>query len=272
MIIDSIRDFEQINFTINNFNVIRKTVLPSTSFKCIRNLVLYERFFYVIKGTIIFTFKDSNTQLAFGPNSIVYLPYDVTYESCWDKSETGEFISINFILRNTNNEIISLSNKIELLANDYNLNLLSLFDNTHKIWTIGSIGYKTKCKSEFYNIIYRIILNNEHMILKRDSKKIYKALLYIENNYTADTSISELANMVNLKERMFRNIFKKIKGVPPIKYRNNLRLTKAYEMLQSGEFSVIDTALCTGFNDVAYFNRLFKRKYGVPPSKCMPKQ
>jgi AraC-like DNA-binding protein len=38
-------------------------------------------------------------------------------------------------------------------------------------------------------------------------------------------------------------------------------------MLLSGDEKIIDIALECGFNNIAYFNRLFVKKYGMSPSE-----
>jgi transcriptional regulator GlxA family with amidase domain len=58
----------------------------------------------------------------------------------------------------------------------------------------------------------------------------------------------------------------------PIKYRNMLRLNKALEILKSGEYSVIETAMIVGFDDPAYFSRIFKDQFGNSPSYFIPSE
>ena len=57
----------------------------------------------------------------------------------------------------------------------------------------------------------------------------------------------------------------------PIKYRNMLRINKSLEILKTGEYSVIETAMIVGFDDTAYFSRLFKERFGNSPSFYIPR-
>ena len=46
-----------------------------------------------------------------------------------------------------------------------------------------------------------------------------------------------------------------------------LRIAYARDLLGSGEYSVTDAAMLSGFNDAAYFSREFKKEVGVSPKE-----
>lgn len=265
LMFDKITDGE---FSVENFSVTEKMITPPEAFVCTSGLVLRERFFYVVQGKIIFEEKGQIKEFSAG--DIIYLPYNVTYSSRWDTAEYGRYLSVNFILRDSAGEIVSLSDEISLLVKDRKNELLNLFSEIRSKWLAGSFGYKLLTRSIFYEILYRSSVNAERTSLKSTRNNIYRAIIYLENNYIEDITAKDLADMMKVKECMFRRAFKAEKGMSPVKYRNVLRLKKAYEMLSSGEYSVIETALITNFNDPGYFSKLFKRQYGISPSECIP--
>lgn len=61
--------------------------------------------------------------------------------------------------------------------------------------------------------------------------------------------------------------FKQYAGMPFIQYLNDYRLTRAGGFLQNTEESVTQIALKCGFENLSYFNRLFRRKFGVTPGQ-----
>ncbi len=267
---EKFKELMKTDFRLENLHTISNTVTPPVPFVCSHNCVLHDRFFYIVKGKIIF---DSNTkkEQSFSAGDIVYLPYDITYTSMWDTAESGEYISVNFMMFDEENRLLSIADRITLLIHDSSKKYFDLFNEIHKVWSFGSLGYGIKSKSLFYNLCFQLTADFESKSLKKQHSGIYKTILFLENNYMSDISTGELARMCGLKECMFRRLFKKIKGMSPVKYRNMLRVKKAHEMLSSGEFTVIEAAIVTNLNDASFFNREFKKHYGINPSECIPK-
>ena len=80
-------------------------------------------------------------------------------------------------------------------------------------------------------------------------------------------TMAELAQMCGVSETYFRRIFLNAKGCSPIDYINNLKLSRAKELLGSGMYSISEVAEQSGFHDESYFSRFFKKQTGVAPSK-----
>ena len=56
-------------------------------------------------------------------------------------------------------------------------------------------------------------------------------------------------------------------GTSFINYLKDYRLTMAARLLQSSDSSVLNIAAEVGFDNLSYFNRAFKEKFGVTPLK-----
>lgn len=94
---------------------------------------------------------------------------------------------------------------------------------------------------------------------------------YVERYFYLDISLSELANMYHYNEKYLGTLFKKQVGVSFHDYLNNRRLYRARMLLEKSNESVLSIATRVGFNNVTYFNRLFKERYGMSPSQMRPK-
>jgi len=61
-------------------------------------------------------------------------------------------------------------------------------------------------------------------------------------------------------------IFKEETGESPINHLIRIRLTKAQEMLNTGDVPIKVIARNVGYEDAYYFSKLYKKYYGIPPS------
>lgn len=68
------------------------------------------------------------------------------------------------------------------------------------------------------------------------------------------------------KEHLMR-CMRKYYHTTPAEYINSIRLEQVAVLLETTEDSVLDIMLECGFNNVSYFNRLFKKAYGTTPSR-----
>ena len=63
--------------------------------------------------------------------------------------------------------------------------------------------------------------------------------------------------------------FKNTMGTTFTEYLNDYRLTMASRLLISSEASILDIAAEVGFDNLSYFNRLFKKRFYVTPQMCI---
>lgn len=83
----------------------------------------------------------------------------------------------------------------------------------------------------------------------------------------SDFSIDALAEMMHMGRTKFYGRCRDLLGMPPNRYVLQVRMTRAGEMLLTGEKTVAEVCYAVGFSDPSHFNKCFKAFYGVPPSK-----
>ena len=93
-----------------------------------------------------------------------------------------------------------------------------------------------------------------------------KVLTKIRNDYSKPLTLDDLAEEAQLNKQYFCRAFRQATGKTPIDYLNYYRIECAAEQLSLSYVSITEIALSCGFNDLSYFNRLFKRSKGVTPS------
>ena len=105
---------------------------------------------------------------------------------------------------------------------------------------------------------------------EKNLKILLPALQYIKERYTQENILApKLAELCGISETYLRILFHDTFSVSPILYVRNMRIKYAKELLRSGEYSVMDVALLSGFNDSAYFSREFRKATGVSPKKYL---
>lgn len=94
----------------------------------------------------------------------------------------------------------------------------------------------------------------------------------IESEYMSpELTINALAKRLHLNRSYFSTTFRNHTGVSPQEYLNTFRLEKAAQLLQSSDMSVAQIAAATGYTDFCNFSRMFKRRFGIPPSRYAKK-
>ncbi|MGP4038740.1 response regulator transcription factor [Gracilibacillus sp. D59] len=100
-----------------------------------------------------------------------------------------------------------------------------------------------------------------------DRKEVIQAMNYIKENLSTKLTISDIASYVNLSEAYVSKVFKAETGKSIIAYVNELRMQKAYHLLEQGEYLVKEVSWQVGIDDPFYFNRLFKKEFGISPNQ-----
>jgi len=80
-------------------------------------------------------------------------------------------------------------------------------------------------------------------------------------------SVDNLASEMAMGRTKFYGKVKELLGVSPNKLLMNERMRIAAEMLVEGRYTASEVAYKTGFDNQSYFNKCFKKYYGVPPGQ-----
>lgn len=99
-----------------------------------------------------------------------------------------------------------------------------------------------------------------------EAKLVQNAVNYLQANAQESLSIPDMANRFNISPRQFQRLFKKYSGRNPREMVMTLRISQAKEMLLHGA-SVKEAAVGSGYNDMFYFIRVFKKLTGDSPGK-----
>ena len=93
---------------------------------------------------------------------------------------------------------------------------------------------------------------------------------YIEQNYMDNTlSLSKIANALFVNSSYLSHLFKQESGSNLSDYLTRVRLDKAKRLLDDNQaqYSLSSIAGMVGYKDEYYFNKCFKKLYGISPKK-----
>lgn len=223
---------------------------------------------YCVSGKALYTFKQLTVMQE--PGEVIFLPADAAYSVTTYGDEPFCHFTINFH--------IPSSDLAHLIPCDYNLiadkmvvtdtlNIKALLERLLKLWEGKARGYKVMSKAFVYELAFQYftLLGRKHRT--EDYQKILPAKRLLDEQFTKNTPISELAALCGFSETHFRRLFTKTMHCSPAEYRINKRILLTKDLLLSGEISVTQAAEAAGFEDVNYFSRIFKKYTGVTPSE-----
>jgi AraC-like DNA-binding protein len=134
------------------------------------------------------------------------------------------------------------------------------------------IGYKNpdaKILESHFKIMVREM---KRSLEKSESKRlipknILKAKSRIELNSNRKLRLSELAGISNMSVPHFCSEFKKHTGFSPIDYSIEVKMERAGYLLLDKNLQIGEIAAITGYEDIYQFSKLFKKRFGMSPSK-----
>lgn len=130
-------------------------------------------------------------------------------------------------------------------------------------------GYELEVKASLLEILLLLYREAPARRLRRENREVVEKLRavlgYIKENYQRPLSVADLAGVCHFSEYYFMRFFRQYMNMTCVEYINQYRMEIAAGRLADGRESVTDIALDTGFNNLSYFNRVFRRSFGMTP-------
>lgn len=106
---------------------------------------------------------------------------------------------------------------------------------------------------------------NCNRTLTKTESRMERIRVFCACNYARSIDLGEIAGHVNMSKSSFCTFMRRQAGLSFSAYLNQYRLERAMTMLVRTEDSIAEIAYKVGFNNVTYFNRLFKAHFGCTP-------
>ena len=165
--------------------------------------------------------------------------------------------------------MLSIVNCMIQMMQQYDLNMDDMFGEGFQYLDALAGGYsREKFASWMIPIACRM---NETMNQERDNttkKVILEAKEYIQEHYSnPDLSVEMLCRHLHMSPAYFSTVFKRETGQTYVNYLTEVRLDKAVDLLNETSDKTYVIAEKVGYQEQNYFSYVFKKKYGVSPTK-----
>ncbi|NLG37059.1 MAG: helix-turn-helix transcriptional regulator [Clostridiales bacterium] len=203
---------------------------------------------------------------------IIFLPRLSHYRCAFaagKREPICRFILINFNIIDSRLRPIVLSDVIRVIRPSNPIAFENRFTDLLRLYRMG-LTPPARIKARVLDLLTDLSgeLYRENMI-SHGCETIGPGIRYLEQHFTENTPIEELAALCFVSQTSFRRLFREYAGMSPVRYRNALRVNRARELLQSGLFTAGEAAEELGFSDTAYFCRVFKSVTGTSPGEFM---
>lgn len=96
---------------------------------------------------------------------------------------------------------------------------------------------------------------------------LVKAMEYMNNNYSYNIRISDIASYIGVDRSYLYRIFMEKEHISPKQYLMRLRLRTSASMLRTSQYTITEIAYSCGFRDAAAFCSQFRKATGFTPSQ-----
>ncbi|MBR1467527.1 MAG: helix-turn-helix domain-containing protein [Bacteroidaceae bacterium] len=152
--------------------------------------------------------------------------------------------------------------------------IMHLHDKLEDLSRLESNFYRVL---KLFEVVYELSVAEDARILSSgmfshstdeyESRRVRKVSNYIATHFSNDIKLATLADMVSMTPTAFSRFFKLRTGRSVSDYIIDVRLGYAARKLADSTMSIVEICYDSGFNNVSYFNRIFKRKKGLTPTE-----
>ncbi|OME77109.1 hypothetical protein BK120_26625 [Paenibacillus sp. FSL A5-0031] len=145
-----------------------------------------------------------------------------------------------------------------------------LLQKIHKEFYEKPVGYQLVIKTNWIEclvLLSRYQDNNENNNNSPLPKEEWMSsiLHFVEQNYRQPLSLNQLSQTCGMSVSSFTAKFKKATGMSLMDYKHSLQIRHACELLKDHRNKVVHVAYSSGFQDVSFFNRIFRKHMSMTP-------
>jgi AraC-like DNA-binding protein len=136
-----------------------------------------------------------------------------------------------------------------------------------------SSGYELLSRSylmQFWNSLYEVYTSSSHPIKAeiQDEQRVRLACTYIYEHFSESITLEDISDSILVSKSECCRCFKRVCYQSPFEYLMKYRIVQATKHMQQNTYdSISDIAGAVGFNNISYFNKVFKKVMNCTPSE-----
>ena len=138
-------------------------------------------------------------------------------------------------------------------------------------------GYELMVKAKMCELWYMVVRAFTRVTPVRDIKstrkdelRIRQAMEYIQMHYMEQITLEDISNNINVCKSECCRCFKRVLDLTPIEYVVRYRVYTAAFLINDpsrNRDEIATIAISVGFNNISYFNKMFKKYIGETPTE-----
>lgn len=224
-----------------------------------------------------------DTIMSFSEGDVVLIPPSMTHYWEYDAKRVNNAGEITYLMVAFSQELIDNCIAIfpeirrtlqeNILPNEalkYGIKSAGIIKNAlRKISELDDIGQL----SEMIRLLPTIFKSEDHFLIgkpikiERDIRRIQQVVTYVMAHYPHVIKLDEIAEHIGMNRSAFCTFFKRNKGMTFSQFLVKYRLETAKELLITTQKQISEICYSVGFSDLPHFTRIFKKTYGMSPSK-----
>lgn len=131
-------------------------------------------------------------------------------------------------------------------------------------WLQREPGYAMECAARFALLVHALRYPKNAARTNVHAERMKRHLV---EHFAEPVDVAALARLTGLSAVYCGALFRQTQGITLAEFTNRIRVRKAAALLADGDLAIAEVAEACGFNDVYYFNKVFKRHTGAPPGQ-----
>lgn len=168
------------------------------------------------------------------------------------------------VTQNKKIEVVELSGK-----NDNQKKILQKLINVSKLQNEENTEFQTR---NLFSEIWLLLLGEIQSLDEElapattvNQERLLSMLSFIKENYSEKITLEDIAASVSISKRECLRCFQLCIHQSPFEYLLGYRVEMAKKMLKTTNAPILEIALQCGFQDGAYFSKVFKKYMGISP-------